>query len=259
MTRTLIVASLLFCSRLMGQVGPAADSAGTVTIVTEPSGADLYVDSVYIGKSPIDGIRIAAGFHAIRAFYPSVFAWNAVLTQASMTVLSGERVEKRLNVGEVVSIQSDPSGGIVRYEGRELGTTPLYARVPPPLAGDLMIEREGFDPLHVPLAEINKGMVRVKLRATNGVEGSVPGEALAEIGRSAADHGLTYVSGATMIVSGVASAYLKDRANRHFDAYSLTGDPTDLSRTRTLDRQAAATLIISEISFALLTYLLLSE
>lgn len=259
MTKTFLIVSLLFCSRLLGQSPPPADSAGTVTIVTEPLGADLYIDSVYVGKAPINDVRIAAGSHTIRTFYPSVFAWNAILTEEPLTVVNGEHAKKRMNVGEVVRIQSDPSDGIVRYKGRTLGSTPLYGRLSSPLAGDLMIEREGFDSLRVPIAEINKGFIRVKLRSRNGIEGSVPGDGLAMNEIAATDHWLTYASGATMIVSGVASAYLKDRANRHFDAYSLTSNPADLSRTRTLDRQATATLIISEISFAILTYLLLSE
>jgi hypothetical protein len=212
-----------------------------------------------VGKAPTKEVRIAAGLHIVRAFYPSVFAWNAVVTQESLSVVNGGIAEKRMNVGEVVRVQSDPSDGIVRHEGRTLGSTPLYARLPSPLAGDLMIERDGFDSLRVPLAEIKNGLIRVRLRSRSGVEGSVPGDGLVMNENLATDHWLTYASGTTMIFSGVVSAYLKDRANRHFDAYSLTNNPADLSRTRTLDRQAATALIISEISFAVLAYLLLSD
>jgi hypothetical protein len=259
MTKSLLIVFFFFCAGLYGQSIPPADSAGWVTIITEPAGADLYVDSLYVGKAPIKQARMAVGSHTVRAFYPSVFAWNAVVTQESLLVVSSVNAEKRMNVGEVVRIQSDPPYGIVRVEGRTLGTTPLYIRLSAPLAGDLIIEREGFDSLRVPITEIKNGMIRVKLRSRNGMEGSAPGDGLAMNEITATDRWLTYASGATMIVSGVASAYLKDRANRHFDAYSLTNNAADLLRTRTLDRQAAATLIISEISFAVLAYLLLSD
>jgi hypothetical protein len=256
MTRKIVIATLLFCSSLFGQSNSTADSSCTVTILTQPQGADLYIDSVYVGKAPTKEIRIAAGSHNVRAFYPSVFAWNAVVTQEPLALAKGEHTEKRMNVGEVVTVQSEPPDGLVRYEGRTLGSTPLYARLSPPLAGELMIEREGFDSLRVPLAGIRNGLIRVRLHSRNGVEA---GDGLVVNENLATDQWLTYASGTTMIVSGVASAYLKDRANRHFDAYSLTNSPADLSRTHTLDRQAAATLIISEISFAVLTYLLLAE
>ncbi len=259
MTRALIILSLVICARTFGQSAAAIDTSGIITISTDPPGADLYVDSVFVGKTPLKDFRIAEGTHLVRAFYPSVFAWNAIVVPESVMVLRGAHLEKQIDLGEVISIQSDPPDGIVVYRGRILGETPLFTRLSSPLAGDLRIEREGFDSLQVPVSEIQKGLVRVKLRAKNGMAGSVPGDGLALAENGATDHWLTYASGATMIVSGVASAYLKDRANRHFDAYSLTGSPADLSRTRTLDRQAAATLILSEISFAVLTYLLLSD
>lgn len=62
-----------------------------------------------------------------------------------------------------------------------------------------------------------------------------------------------------MIVSGVLSAYLKDQANREFDRYLQSRDPAQLTSTRRLDRASAITLAISQVSFAVLTYLLLSE
>ena len=75
----------------------------------------------------------------------------------------------------------------------------------------------------------------------------------------ASKHWLTYTSASTMIASGVLSAYLKDRANGDFDQYLRTNDPALLSSTRRLDRQAAISLVVTQLSFALLTYLLLSE
>ncbi len=144
--------------------------------------------------------------------------------------------------------------------GVELGATPLYARLPSMIAGDLVIQRDGYDSLLVPAGQVHDGLLKVKLSPRNesgvssqlsdvlGVNGAIPG-----------DHMMTYASGATMIVSGVASAIMKDRANRNFDSYLQSNNATDLSATRRLDRWAAATLIVSQISFAVLAYFLLSE
>lgn len=68
-----------------------------------------------------------------------------------------------------------------------------------------------------------------------------------------------YVAGATMVLTGALSAYLKTHSDNEFDAYIVTGDPERLSSTRRLDKWAGVTLFISEISFGYLTYLLLSE
>jgi hypothetical protein len=260
MMKAFVIAGVFLCSGLLGQSKPTADSVGTVSIITEPSGADLYIDSLFVGKSPLQSIALAHGRHTIRAFYPSVFAWNAVVTREPLDISAGNHLEKRLNVGQVMRIQSDPPGGIVHFDGSVIGMTPLYARSPHPGASDLMIQKEGFDSLRIPLSEIRAGFVRVQLSPKSGLGGSVrPGDILDGNGAAATDHWLTYASGATMIVSGVASAYLKDRANRNFDSYLRTNSPADLSSTRRLDREAAATLIVSQISFAVLAYFLLSE
>ena len=256
----LIIASMLVFSTLYGQTPPQSDSTGTASIITEPAGADVYVDSVFIGKSPLTGITLARGTHRIRAFYPSVFAWNAIMMQDSLEVSGAARQEKRLDIGEVLRIQSDPPGGIVRYGGTELGSTPLYTRLPSMVAGDLIIQKDGYDSLRVPVRELHRGFLRVQLSPKNesGVS-SRPSDVLGVNGAIPRDHIVTYASGAAMIVSGVASAIMKDRANRKYDAYLQSNNPADLSSTRSLDRGAAAALILSQISFAILAYFLLSE
>lgn len=256
----LIIASTLLFSGLSGQSQPPSDSTGTASIITEPAGADVYIDSVFIGKSPFKGITLMRGSHWIRAFYPSVFAWNAIEMQDSLVVSGADQQEKRLALGEILRVQSDPPGGIVRYGGAELGLTPLYTRLPSMIAGDLIVRKDGYDSLRVTAGEINRGLLRVRLSPRNksGVS-SRPSDVLGVNGAIPKDHVMTYASGAAMIVSGVASAIMKDRANRNFDTYLQSNNPADLSATRNLDRGAAAALIVSQISFAFLAYFLLSE
>ena len=256
----LIIAGILAFSTLTAQNQLPSDSTGTAAIVTEPAGADIYVDSVFIGKSPLQGVTLRRGVHRVRAFYPSVFAWNAVVVEDSLEVTGTGLQQERLTLGEVLRIESDPPGGIVRYGGTELGPTPLYTQLPSAGARDLIIQKNGYDSLRVSVAEMNRGILRVQLlpRNESGVL-SRPSDVLGINGAVPRDHMMTYVSGSAMIVSGVASAIMKDRANRNFDAYLQSNNPADLSATRRLDRGAAAALIVSQISFALLAYFLLSE
>ena len=70
---------------------------------------------------------------------------------------------------------------------------------------------------------------------------------------------LGYTAGATMIVAGALSAYLKTNSDNNFNTYLANRDPNLLSKVRGLDRWAGVSLFISEISFGLVTYLLLRE
>ena len=252
-----IIASTFIVSTLFAQSAPTSDSTGLATIFTEPAGADIYIDSLLVGKSPIKAISVSRGWHRIRAFYPSVFAWNAITKKDSLNVSGSGPNEAFLMIGAAVRIQSDPPGGIVRYQGSELGATPLYTQLPSLITGELVIQKDGYDSLRVSPGEIQHGFLRVQLTPKNESE-RLP-DVLGVNGRISRDRMMTWASGATMIVSGVVSAIMKDRANRHYDAYIQNNDPSDLSATRGFDRGAAATLILSQISFGVLAYFLLSE
>jgi hypothetical protein len=259
MTRTLIIASILVCSSLFSQTPPRPDSMGTVTVLTEPPGADLFIDSMFVGKSPVRSISLQRGNHHIKAFYPSVFSWNATVTEEALQVADTGNFEKRLVLGRILKIQTDPPGSTVLYDGKSLGVTPLYVRGASFIGGNLIIQKSGYDSLTVTQNEVNEGLLRLRLRPVVGLGTAPITSDLRGPDLVATDHWPTYVSGLTMIVSGVTSAYLKDQANREFDRYLVSKNPASLSTTNRLDRGAAISLVISQISFVVLSYLLLSE
>jgi hypothetical protein len=259
MMKIALIGCFILCSTLSAQTAQT-DSMSVVSIVTSPAGADVYIDSLFAGRSPLQSVSVARGRHSIKAYYPSVFAWNAVVTRDSLDASEGGPIEKRMTVGDVVRVESDPPGGSVLRDASLLGSTPLYLRSAVSMGGDLLIQKEGYDSLQVPLSERNNGLIHVQLKAKNAFGGpDHSGDLLPSNGHLATDHWLTYASGATMITSGVVSAYLKDRANREFDLYIQTNNAANLTSTRTYDRAAVATLLISSISFGVLAYLLLSE
>ncbi|MBI3788198.1 MAG: PEGA domain-containing protein [Ignavibacteriales bacterium] len=231
-----------------------------MNILSEPSGADVFIDSAYVGKTPLRGLALNEGRYAVKVFYPSIFAWNSIAKAETVQVSPGSATEKIFELGSVLAINSAPSGGSVTYHGSELGTTPLYVRSPSRFNGELLVQKEGYKEEHIPLNAQTAIPLAVRLQPKQSGEGSGTGDVLtAAYGMGISNHWMTYTSGATMIVSGVLSAYFKDKANHDFDSYSQSNDPALLSSTQRLDRWAAISLVISQISFAVLAYFLLSE
>jgi len=259
MTKILIIASVLVCSCLFSQTSPRPDSLGTITVQTDPPGADLFIDSMFVGKSPLQSLPIQQGTHHVKAFYPSVFSWNASVTEETLEVVSAGNFEMRLILGKILKVQTDPPGGTVLYAGKALGVTPLYVRGASAIAGNLVIQKSGYDSLTVPSSEIKDGFLRLQLHPVSGPGAALTLADLRGPDIVATEHWPTYVSGLTMIVSGVTSAYLKDQANKEFERYLVSKNPASLSTTNRLDRGAAISLVISQISFVVLSYLLLSE
>ena len=212
-----------------------------------------------MGKSPLQYIPVQRGSHRIKAFYPSVFSWNASVKEDSLEVLDTGNFEKHLVLERILAIHTNPPDGNVLYKGKYLGVTPLYVRYAPTLEGNLVIQKSGYDSLRIPSNEIKEGFLRLQLRPAGGPEAILPPGDLRGPDLVATDHWPTYVSGLTMIISGVTSAYFKDQANKEFDRYLLSKNPASLSTTNKLDREAAISLAISQISFVVLSYLLLRE
>jgi len=82
------------------------------------------------------------------------------------------------------------------------------------------------------------------------------------LGPSTGEHSraaLKLTAGATMILSGALSAYLKTNSDNYFDTYVDNRDPNLLAKVHRLDGWAGASLFLSEISFGVLAYLLFSS
>jgi hypothetical protein len=259
MIARIVIASMVLCATLFGQTPQPADSLNTVTILTDPPGADLFIDSMYVGKSPLKQSGVTDGTHRIKVFSPSVFSWNATVVEDTLRVVAGQHVEKRFVMARALSIQTEPAGGTVLLNGKPVGLTPVYIAGVADLDGKLTIQKKGYDSLVVPVNEIKAGSLRLRLRPIDLTKNAPGNGDLRGPDLVATDHWPTYVSGITMLVSGVTSAILKDQANKEFDKYLLTKDPGTLSKTNRLDRGAAISLVVSQISFVVLSYLLLGE
>jgi len=72
---------------------PAApDGTGTVTISSEPDGAEIFVDEKFLGNAPAS-LKLSAGSHAILLRFPGHGDWRRTLE-----VLKSSKVSLRATV-----------------------------------------------------------------------------------------------------------------------------------------------------------------
>lgn len=233
---------------------------GWISIVSVPSGAEVFIDSVFVGRTPLKRHAIFRGQHRLRLIYPWTTAWNAVERVETVEISSDAHLEKAFELGTVLSFNTLPSGVQVTHQGSILGTTPMYYHTQSLLKGELKLSKPGFHPITVPLASDSIALTPIRLRPIQNLDVPDLPEVLASSSMSGRENNwVATAAGSAMLVSGVLAAYLKDQANGNFDSYVRTKDPGLLARTNRLDRQSAAALIVSEVSFAILTYLLLFD
>ncbi len=214
--RTLIVVSLLltgpvFIARAQvdslhvsrEDTARAVGNAGWVTLRSKPEGAEVFLDTVFLGKTPLARTRLEAGRKTFRLFYPGVGTWEALVATDSITVHGALETTSYVEMGDSV------------LPGPRRMFTPSTQTNP-----DLFL--------------------------------STPGHADSKLW-------VGYGAGATMVISGILSAYLKNKSDGEFDSYVATGDPGLLSSTQRLDRLAGISLFVTELSLGVLIYLLLAD
>lgn len=249
------ITSLLTLFPLLVSAQEPADTlhTGFVTVLSRPSGAGVYIDSAYAGTTPLERLRLPEGEHELRLFYPMPSDWNAFVHQKSFGLNAGQQVELSFDFGTFLAVHSVPSGATVSFQGTEMGRTPLFHRSAVPLQGSVTLEKDGFKSISVPIGK-KTPVVRLEPLQRPLSEFTVEYSAVAPSRRW-----MTYGSAAGMVVSGIAAAYFKDRANREFEQFSSTGDQAFLSSTHRYDRLSLVSLIVTQAAFALLTYSLLWE
>ncbi|MEX1139801.1 MAG: PEGA domain-containing protein [Bacteroidota bacterium] len=246
---------LLVPFALLAQTPDADSLSSYISFITEPAGAEVILDSTLVGRAPINNLPITAGLHRLSLGFPSFRDWNAMIRNEPIQVGLGESATFSYEFGATFNLVTVPSGVNVLYEGRSLGTTPLFYKSSVPLSKELVLQRDGYRTLELQPGSI-RGFVAMK-----ALDASVTASEMAfasSIEKSASPW-VEYVTGAGIVVSGVAAAYFKHQATKNFDNYRATGNPSALDKTRRYDDYSAVSLVITQASFAFLTYLLLSS
>lgn len=176
---------------------------GWIAITSNPAGAEVFEDSLYLGITPIDKTMTGEGLHVLKLFYPTVRSWNAQVAIDSVRVHPSGQSNCFVNFG------TRSSNGMFKNE--------------------------------IQSHELDQNVF------SNSSE------------NNASRHQVGYIAGGTMILSGALSAYLKTNSDNKFSRYVANRDPNLLNKVHELDSWAGASLFITEVSFGVLIYLLLSD
>ncbi|MCI0707260.1 MAG: PEGA domain-containing protein [Ignavibacteriae bacterium] len=237
----------------------ALSQTGRITVASTPSSAEVYVDSLLAGTTPLEQHLIPVGIHHLKVVYPNATSWLNISKIETIDVAADSDVRYTFELGSLLTLNSNPSGAIVKLRDRELGVTPLYYRSPSPLSGTLLVTKDGYEPGNVSITPetVFPPLITLSPTVTNGTK--LP-DVLPPDHENGSDlRWETYAAAASMVIAGVLSAYWKDQANQDFDKYVQTRDPALLASTQRLDHRAGIAITLSHASFAALAYLLLSE
>jgi len=253
------------CLGAMIPTGVLAAEADTVrafprarlVILSVPESARVVVDARFSGTTPFTLDSIASGSHTLTVQYPPFESW---LTEPVHDTISiGEGEEKVLRYGRRTQsfITSTPFGADVMAGDSVLGTTPFLTG--PGMEGvALTLRKAGYAPATV---EVHPGATpRIDVTLTRLWQKEDTGEWYARDTEGRGDGSAKlYLSGASAVVSGVAAAYFKIKADDKYQQFLDTNDGRFLRQTHRLDTAAGVALAATQASLALFTYFLISR
>jgi formylglycine-generating enzyme required for sulfatase activity len=114
-----------------------------ITVITEPSGAEVLVDGVATGTTPLV-MELSAGERIVELRLGGYNAWSDVVSVQADQPQSLPLVELTEADGRVELI-SDPVGAAVSVNGEYRGQTPLTLRLSPRRNHSLTLTKPGYD------------------------------------------------------------------------------------------------------------------
>lgn len=120
----LLTTAGLFAGRQLA-ARPAAITTGTVTVNTNPPGAELQVDGVPRGRTPAT-LSLEGGTHTL-----AVLGADGQWRKVPVTVAAGTQVSHHLDLPKAtaalgqLSVRTEPAGARISIDGTPLGKTPM--------------------------------------------------------------------------------------------------------------------------------------
>jgi hypothetical protein len=254
----LALAILTFAQLLTNSQAAAQDGSNvTLSIQSEPESACVSINGRLLGHTPLTIDSLQPGSYTVTLQHPDAENWLTEPIIDTVALALGEQRVLRYSLRTRYLVTSVPFGAEVVIGDSVIGTTPVVT------SQDLvrqpfMIRKPGFESQTIQPGSLLRSAISVPLKKiwqSNDDEETYFKESGAN-GHSSA--GL-YISGAATVLSGVAAAYLKIRADDRYQQYLHTGEGRLLSETHRMDTAAGFAIAATQIGLGLFTYFIFSQ
>jgi hypothetical protein len=217
----------------------------------------VLADGKHIGRTPVSIDSLSPGTHILTLQDPDAESWLTEPIRDTVRILEGEHKVLRYNFSPRYFITSTPFGAQVLVGDSVVGTTPIITS-PSISLESMTLRKPGYEPTSIHLADYEGGVVSIPLKKV--WQNDENGESYFKDydGRGPKSAGL-YITGAATVLTGVAAAYLKIKADDRYQQYLGTNNSSLLSQTNRLDTAAAIAIVATQIGLGLFTYFLFTQ
>jgi hypothetical protein len=103
------------------------NTAGALYIISSPSSADVDLDGLFRGKTPITLINLAAGVHILELDHPGYYDWKSTVEvpEGGTKTVSATLNPMPASSTGWIYVSSSPGGASVTLDGSSVGQTPV--------------------------------------------------------------------------------------------------------------------------------------
>ncbi|MBM2840565.1 MAG: hypothetical protein HW412_1093 [Bacteroidetes bacterium] len=240
--------------------GLASDSiaghlVSNITIQSIPESAYVMLDGKLVGSATITIDSINPGLHVLTLQHRNVESWLTEPVSDTVRLEDGETKVLRYNLDRRYFVTSSPFGAEVVVDDSVIGTTPItmtsaFVRRP------ITLRKQGYEPASINLSD--DPFVSASLNKLWQNDGNMDSYFRESSHAGSKPIGL-YISGAATVLSGVAAAYFKVKADDKYQQFLQTRDTNLRSQTNRLDTAAGIAIAATQIWLGLFTYFILSQ
>ncbi len=236
----------------------AAQDKGTISIISEPEGCWVRIDSVLVGKTPIASLELDVGEHLVEVFPPEKGVWNIEERIYHSNIEAYRETSINVVFSSPVFVNSVPYGATLLSDTTIFGVTPLYIAFEDNQGKLFRLEKMGYKPYEFLLKENQSILARLE-KGDDYVE-DIPNEQL--LGFVSKRHLKSKFSLlALTVATHWASFYFKNKADDAHDDYLAASNPQQKQnaqdRTQRFDTLSTITLGTSFVSLAGLIYMVI--
>ncbi len=146
------------------------DQYGTIEIVSNPSGVNVYLDGAYKGTTPTTLYNVPIGSHTVKLAKSGYSDVSSTVTVSSGKTAS---VSKTLTAQTgSISVSSNPSGANVYLDGTSKGTTPITLHNVPIGSHTIKLAKSGYNDVSSTVT-VGSGQTSSVSKTLTGQTGSI--------------------------------------------------------------------------------------
>ncbi|NQE04906.1 hypothetical protein C5S32_03450 [ANME-1 cluster archaeon GoMg1] len=125
---------------------PTPPATGSISVSSSPSGARIYVDGSYKGRTPETNTHVSPGSHTVKLKHDGYYDWSTSIkvTAGSTSYVSASLTPIPYPTVGFISVTSSPSNAYIHLDGSYKGTTPKAITHVSPGSHTIELEHSGY-------------------------------------------------------------------------------------------------------------------